>query len=183
MSCFLILMVCYLPTHVTIRYPALGIQPLTVNDLECLSSLEQIDGYLAVIDTPLTNLSFLRSVKRIYGMFSPNFQGKFSVYISGNAQLTSLSLQSLKLINYGSVVVRRNAALCNNIAWGALLRNPSSSVPPFQLENIVSQSSCGTFKGAFIQASCMLPVKVVVFFIKVVKGMIGWSLCLSFVGN
>lgn len=127
-------------------YPGLNIQPLHPDNLTCLSSLKQIDGFLAVVNIPLiSNLTFLSRLRRVQGTY-PLFRGVYSVYISGNTELTALGLASLAEINYGSVVVRKNSMLCSNAVWSSLLRNPSAGVPAVLVQDTVSPQACCKLK-------------------------------------
>jgi L1 cell adhesion molecule len=103
-----------------------GIQALTAADLQSLSHVTEIDGYLAVTNTTqIDNLQFLENLHAIRGRFTP-FGGRHSLYVVGNSNLSSLRTTSLKRIDRGDVKITDNEQLCfvDTVNWTQIALRP-----------------------------------------------------------
>ena len=127
-----------------------GIQALTVADLNKLSHVTEIEGYLAVTNTTqmdFNSLQFLESLHAIRGRFTP-FGGRYSLYIVGNSHLRSLRTTALERIDRGDVKITDNGQLCyvDTVNWTeiarALLTNGSNGI---EVTNNQNRTICGTF--------------------------------------
>ncbi|XP_068119079.1 receptor tyrosine-protein kinase erbB-2 [Hyperolius riggenbachi] len=104
--------------------PDQNITSLSVEDLEVFKTLEVITGYIYIDSWPqeLSNLSIFENLRIIRGRFLYN--GVYSLVLR-NLFISSLSLQSLKEISGGMVLVEANPNLCylDDVPWTKIFKN------------------------------------------------------------
>ena len=88
-------------------------QSVSADDLNTLSSIEAIDGYLLVSYTNLTNLRFLRNLRVLYGTEAIVFRAlRYTLVVEYNNLLQSYNFASIQLISGGGVLSLFNPSLC-----------------------------------------------------------------------
>lgn len=138
---------CFCPLF---RYTGNGItiNPITVDDLAILSSLQQIQGFLAIhsisSSVNLTSLSFLSNLESVLG-FDDSYRNYYGVYISHNPALQSLQLASLQTVRYGNVAIQNNSALCSTAVWSPIVLSPYSGVSPVSISGNRLRAACCKF--------------------------------------
>lgn len=115
------------------RNASAGIQALTVTDLNKLSNITEIEGYLAVTNTAdlsFTNLAFLSNLRAIRGRFTP-YGARYSIYIVGNLHLRALRTTSLERVDRGDIKITNNRELSyvDTVNWTEIVRAPLTFGP------------------------------------------------------
>ncbi|XP_075247518.1 receptor tyrosine-protein kinase erbB-3-like [Convolutriloba macropyga] len=130
--------------------PWCGILPFNLSKLHLFKNVREITGQLQVIESPLTNLSFLADLEVIGGQ-SLGAQMGSSLLIASNQSLTHLGLVSLRQVNkpplFGRAVSISGQSLCYiNEDMMKELIHPKSAVSDDAVhvhwENLPSTEQC-----------------------------------------
>ncbi|KFD58289.1 hypothetical protein M513_01052, partial [Trichuris suis] len=91
--------------------------PMSEDQLEALSSVQQVTHYVLIQSERLKSLSFLRNLEKIEGR--KLFESSYALYITHSFSMQYLGTVSLRSILNGDVYIASNYDLCyiHNIPW------------------------------------------------------------------
>ena len=138
--------------------------PLSVADLMKLSTITEIEGYLAITSITHSNfssLSFLPNLRAIRGRFSL-FAGRYAVYIVGNSHLRFFRTTNLERVDRGDIRITDNEELCyvDSVNWTLIAQEPLTSDPSgIEVKNNQNRTICGMvlsgMDGCVYASACM----------------------------